>query len=705
MAGKIFKLQKQKSADIEASPKTKETEQKRSGLQFEYPFDGLAVSDDVLEVKVLLLPDSGLSDKEDVGPGAVVEIAVDGKVAACAKPEPGAGIVFAGKVDISKVVEGPHTLQAKLAAANSAKSSAPIQSSTINFIIDRTPPGVRSMFPGQFIEPGDLDSSHIALEVEDAHSGINLGKCAAVIDGKINLKPTGRARGLVFPLRISPKKKIYNIKVVLVDKAGNKSEHESEFRIGKFSRYVSSLMIDAHDIATGIDVESCAATLDGEPLKTPYLSGRGVVFPVCKELKRGSHKLKSVLSDNAGNKTVFESTISIKNAGSLTTDLIIHAEDSVSGLDLTKCSLSIDGRKQHKPSGMRKCVIFPLGMKFRDFDEGSHYIKIDICDMADNAACLETEFIIDPAARSKYVDLFPGPAVVIDEAAQAKAKDIVKEDKPVAAQKTHRLIGSIFPYDGMRIMSKDLSCVIVGAEIKTSKLDIKSCRIVLDGDDVLCSKVDGDSLVFLLDRKIGKGKREVDIQFVDIDGNIEKESALFTVIEGTKEDAASSEADEQLNKERATDIMEKLATNNQLLAGWLSNSSGVLRELGLFYTAEIARFLPPSLSEEQAGVLSCADIDEASETIKSLMERVSTAVESQMPEVLKPIEKTGVVDENGNITVGAKELMQAILQDPADVIESFGVDLSEDEQSALFPPFSKKQAEDLMEWIVMMKES
>ena len=124
---------------------------------------------------------------------------------------------------------------------------------------------------------------------------------------------------------------------------------------------------------------------------------------------------------------------------------------------------------------------------------------------------------------------------------------------------------------------------------------------------------------------------------------------------------------------------------------------------GLSYTDEMGKYLPPALPEEYIDFSIKDDDENVSKIIDSLMIRVSAAIKEKTPQGLKALQQEGVYMKNGSFTSSAKEVVSALLQDPVGMLENAGIELTDEEKDAIFPPFSKINAKELTGWISMVQ--
>lgn len=367
-------------------------------LHINHPTSGFCLAGDALDVEIRAMHGQEHCDFEYVlqsfGEKNEVFITIDEKFIATAKLVNDNKATYVAKINLENISEGKHTLKALFPEDHYLKTAKVLESKQVDFIVDKSPPSIRSVFPSNIVKLEDANISNVVVEAEDVHSGIDVSKCAVTIDEMPCLKPSEKEKGIVFPVKIKSDNKTHKMNIVLTDLAGNNTEQELEFTISKIPQFVSSLIIETEDVGSGIDTVNCNATLDNNSLEKPAIHENGVVFPVGKELEAGPHKLKAIISDRAGNKTEYESEVIINSSTPFTSDVLVEADKSISDLDSQRCSVSIDSQAPLLPSHERRCLIFPLEMRLGDMGEGQHIIKVSIFDMAGNMTQYESEFSI-----------------------------------------------------------------------------------------------------------------------------------------------------------------------------------------------------------------------------------------------------------------------------------------------------------------------
>ena len=309
---------------------------------------------------------------QSVGEQNDVYITVDGKFVAIARYINGKKATYAAKINLINFLEGRHIIKALFPKEIITKTDKVPESVPVDFVVDNTPPLIRSVFLSNIVRLKDTDISNPVVEAEGAHPDIDVNKCSVVFD--------------------------------------------------------LCLIVEAVDVCSGIDVDNCTASLDGKFLGMPTVHKNGVVFPLVNELEAVSHKLKVIIQDRAGNKAEYESAIVIDSLTSLISDVIVETARPVSELDLQRCGISIDGQPPYPPSYETNCLVFPLEMKLKDMGTGQHKITISIFDIAGRVTEYKSEFFVD---RKESIKGESDAAIVSGKKANLIPSNDIKSGKKV----------------------------------------------------------------------------------------------------------------------------------------------------------------------------------------------------------------------------------------------------------------------------------
>ncbi|MGR3317457.1 MAG: hypothetical protein ACUZ8O_03150 [Candidatus Anammoxibacter sp.] len=512
---------------------------------------------------------------QSVGKQDDVYITIDGKFVAIARYVNGKKATYVAKINLINLLEGRHTIKALFPKESYVRTDKIPESDPVEFVVDNTPPSIRSVFPSNIVRLKDTDVSNPVFDL--------------------------------------------------------------------------CLIIEAEDLCAGIDVDNCTASLDGKPLGRPTIHKNGVVFPLINEPEAVSHKLKAIIQDRAGNKAEYESDVIIDNSTLLISDVVVETERPVSELDLQRCGISIDGKPPHPPSYEANCLVFPLEMKLKDIRAGQHKITISIFDVAGNVTEYNSEFFV---GKQESIKGGRDATAVPD-----KDKDLIPPD-----------------------------------DVKSGK-KVRKSKVVLSKTEVV-DKVGNDSESVAASKGLSPDKKAA----------ISKKPGLDKTSQSEKKAHGHDEVQAQLRKEMLVkNLREKLVIDRQFLKQWLKAPRDTAVKIGLSYTDEMGKYLPPVPPEEYIDFSIKNDDDNVAKIIDSLMTRVSAAIKKKTPSSFETLGKEGVYMENGGFTNSAKETINALLQDPVGMLERAGIELTDEERDAIFPPFPKNDAEELTGWVSMIQ--
>jgi galactose oxidase-like protein len=202
----------------------------RDGLYY-----GLVSSKAVLKIKIQAFISQTRIDDIKFLPlleGWAVGIMLDGIMVATADHVKEIKATYATTIDLRKLSDGTHTLQAVIQQKGSASRPQLISDSDpVNFIIDRNPPSISSVFPSNGIKIEERFFSRMLVEASGGLTGLYLKRCTVVIDKQIYRNPVEHKKGLVFSVPTPPARGIHKLKLTVFDKAGNKATRQSIFEI------------------------------------------------------------------------------------------------------------------------------------------------------------------------------------------------------------------------------------------------------------------------------------------------------------------------------------------------------------------------------------------------------------------------------------------------------------------------------------------
>ncbi|MGR3221285.1 MAG: hypothetical protein ACUZ8H_15930 [Candidatus Anammoxibacter sp.] len=569
----------------------------RITLHINSPAFGLCVTGDTLEVEVFAMSGHEHCDHEyivqTVGKQNDVYITIDGKFVAIARYITGKKATYAAKINLINFLEGRHAVKASFPKESYTKTDEVPESAPVEFVVDNTPPSIRSVFPSNIVRLKDADVFNSVAEAGDVRSGIDVNKCSVTFD--------------------------------------------------------LCLIIEAEDVCSGIDVDNCTASLDGQSLEKPTIHKNGVVFPLANESEVVSHKLKAIIQDRAGNKAEYESDVIIDNSTLLISDVVVETEKPVFELDLQRCGISIDGKPSFPPSYEMNCLVFPLEMKLKDIQAGQHKITISIFDITGNVTEYNSEFFVGK-------------------------KEPVKDERPTTA-----------------LPDKDKN-VIIPDDVTPGEEVCKPNRIATRAKVV--GNVRNGSAAGATGKGIVPGKKAA----------IPKKTGLGNAPQTKKNAPVQGEAQTQLRKDMLLKALRgKLVTDRQFLKHWLKAPSDITAKIGLRYTVEMGKYLPPVPPEGHIDFSIKAGDDNAAKIVVSLMTRVTAAIRKKTPSSLHELGEDGVYTVNGAFTNSARNTINALLQDPVGMLESVGIELTDEERDVIFPPFPKTNAEELTGWISLVQ--
>lgn len=339
--------------------------------------------------------------------------------------------------------------------------------------------------------------------------------------------------------------------------------------------------------------------------------------------------------------------------------VIIEADDLHSGLNLVRCSASLDGNILSDPSEDKKgSIIFPIQT---ELVEGDHKLNLVLSDRAGNKLEHEAEFIIDNSPP---------------------------------------IIHYLFPSDGIIIKEDDLPNVVIKAEDLHSGLDMDKCAITINDYDTQNLIGRKNYLIFHSRNKFDIGTHKINVILFDLAGNKTELTSGFHV-----RPASSNEEIEEIQhwEQRAEALKERLTHDRHFLKELMVNPCEAITEAGLPYTKEMTNLLPPSISEDHAEFMLNIEPEIAEKTLEPLLRRISDTLKDNLPQALKQLAEKGIIGEDGSLTEGSKEAISTLLQDPIGRLEEMGINVTEEEKSFIFPPFHKKDAVLMANWLSMVQ--
>lgn len=458
------------------------------------PAKGLLFAKNTLNVEVQIRYQKGhFNDKISFPLIACINfiyIAIDDKVIGVATLADKEKLLFTAKIELKDFPDGPHVLKA-LFFRDPTHVTVEINDSTpVQFIVDRTPPSIRSVFPSNIVKIEDSDISYVVVETADAHSGIDLNRCFAFLDDAPCQKPSEEDKNLVFPTGIDLRKGCEKIKVLLTDLSGNKFESDFSPSSWKFPDFASSFIIEAEDLLSGIDVDNCTLLIDSKFTQKPTIHGKSLVFTLAKELEPGFHDISANIFDRSGNKAEYKTKFNMDNAKAVNSDVIVQTEKPFSSFNFDNCSISIDGGPQHKPSIQRRAINFHIANVFGNLKEGEHKLKVLISDAAGNTSKYESDFVIDKSA-------------------------------PV--------IHSFFPAKGSFVNEHIINNIVIKADDKYSGLDRFRCSVFVDNREYGMPALKKEGLVFHCKDEFNEGAHDLRIVLYDRAGNKTEHKSSFSI--------------------------------------------------------------------------------------------------------------------------------------------------------------------------------
>lgn len=301
-----------------------DNDHKKIKLCIVHPKSNAAFTGNMLQVNVQAIYESKPCEHEQalelIGAEYELNIILDGQVVATPAPSKLKKNRYTAKIKLKYISEGPHTLQAVFNKIDRVKGIKLVNSDLLDFTIDRTKPFIRSILPSGMISGKRNDLSKVVIEADDLHSGLNLARCSASIDGKILPDPSEDKRGsIVFPVQIELVEGNHRLNLVLLDRAGNKLEHEAEFIIDNSPPVIHYLfpsdgiiikedvllnvIIKAEDLHSGLDTDKCAIIIDDYDAQNLIWHKNCLIFHSKNKFDVGTHKINIILFDRAGNKT------------------------------------------------------------------------------------------------------------------------------------------------------------------------------------------------------------------------------------------------------------------------------------------------------------------------------------------------------------------------------------------------------------------
>ena len=287
-------------------------------------------------------------------------------------------------------------------------------------------------------------------------------------------------------------------------------------------------------------------------------------------------------------------------------------------------------------------------------------------------------------------------AVLYKENAHRKqARRIESEITHFILDRTPPVIHSVYPSGGLRIVQGNLPAIVVEADDSPAGLDLEHCAAMLDGVSLGPASFQKKGLIFRVD-KVSVGSHQLQLRVQDRAGNLRKFKSSFEVL------AAQPKKDKREHQREAEAFRARLDSDLALQKQLLTSPRQTLVELGLPYTRTLASLLPPPLPEAQADFFAKTDAGQAQKALAPLKQRVLGALDQRDNEriarALQRLGLTDLVETGGSLSAGAKKTIASILQDPAGMLEQFGVSPTTDEQEFIFPAFPPVVAEAMAEW-------
>jgi hypothetical protein len=204
-----------------------------------HPGDNDAVAKKTLDITIHVMSKSVHCGHKEIKPlmgRKNIALFLDGKVAAESRLKKGNKASYTTTLNLEELEEGAHTIQAMLySKARRPKKEAILDSEPVTFLLDRTPPVLHGIFPSDGVTVKKEDFTHVLVEAEDTHSGLDINKCSAHLDGGSLQSPGIHAQGLVFQVPQETGDGVHQIDVHLGDNAGNTIESRSRFEVKTLS--------------------------------------------------------------------------------------------------------------------------------------------------------------------------------------------------------------------------------------------------------------------------------------------------------------------------------------------------------------------------------------------------------------------------------------------------------------------------------------
>ena len=257
---------------------------------------------------------------------------------------------------------------------------------------------------------------------------------------------------------------------------------------------------------------------------------------------------------------------------------------------------------------------------------------------------------------------------------------------------------------GVTIHEHQLRDVIVVAEDATTGLEVSECSAAVDGQDLGSATAENQRLVFSTKEGLGTGTHTLIILLSDQAGNRSLYEAHFNLDPTTTEQDEALQKEEQYWSGRREDIGERLAKETELRKRFLTDPRLTMLELGLPFTKEAARTLPPALPETHADFILRTASDTARGVLKDIRARLAETLTGngeleEMSQIWKWLEER-MTPHAGPAPEAAFETLSLFLQDPFQFLGRIGVTLSEEEKANVFPPLPKDQADAMVQWIL-----
>lgn len=203
-------------------------------LDIVHPQNNTMLASNHLPVEVRVLLDKKHGHKKHILVALLkweLDLLLDGKVVGSAEQKAGSLISFIAKIDLRKLHDGAHTLQAVLyKELEHRKKAKRIESGVTHFTLDRTPPTIHSVYPssGLKIVQGNLPA--ILVAADDSLTGLDLEHCVAMLDGVSLGAASFQKNGLSFKVGKVPVGP-HQLQLRVQDRAGNLRKFESCFDV------------------------------------------------------------------------------------------------------------------------------------------------------------------------------------------------------------------------------------------------------------------------------------------------------------------------------------------------------------------------------------------------------------------------------------------------------------------------------------------